>query len=128
MDEWSKKVKHVIRYNENDKVVELKVVGDITPDEATQMITEVEKALDEKANRHFLLDFTESPRLQMDKDSRKIIGEGAKNLDLERIAIAGTTPINRMMAKVVLALLGKAQITKFFDTREEAVSWLKGNV
>ena len=121
-----RKMKHTINYNEKDKVVELKVVGDVTPDEAQQMIKEVGKTLDEKGNRHFLLDFTESPRLQMDKDARKIIGAGAKNLDLERIAITGTTPMNRMMAKVVLALLGKGKITKFFDTKEVAISWLKG--
>ncbi|MBD3286650.1 hypothetical protein GF338_09975 [candidate division WOR-3 bacterium] len=121
-------MKHKVYYNDKDKIAEAKYVGDISLDDTKKITGQLKKNLEGKSNRSIIADISEIPTLKLDRDVRTKMAEMGKELKLDKIAVLGATPMNRMLGKIVLTLFGKSKDTKFFETKEEAISWIKGKV
>ena len=74
-----------------------------------------------------LADFSKSPNLSIDRETRHIIQKGALNFEFQKVALVGVSPVTRMIAKVILVILGNVKGSSFFETEEEAIAWLKGD-
>lgn len=104
----------------------MEIVGEVTSQEASVLLDEVEKLLEDKTQRYLLNDVSKSPNATIDRETRRLLQKRGSEIEFDRMAFVGVTPMNRMMAKIVMAVPGKSQDTGFFDTRKEALSWLKG--
>lgn len=121
-----RKVKHSIQCDSDSGAVVLKVVGDFTIEDATETFEKVKGLLVTNPTTCILADLSQSPNLTIDRETRRKIQEAGLNLEFQKLAFVGVSPVTRMIAKVVLAVLSKIKESRFFNSEEEALSWLKG--
>jgi hypothetical protein len=59
---------------------------------------------------------------------RKTVAEEVTALNLDKVAILGANSVLRMMAKILLAVIGNkwSAETRFFGSEGEALTWIKG--
>ncbi|MBN2379309.1 STAS/SEC14 domain-containing protein [candidate division WOR-3 bacterium] len=119
-------MKHKVHYDEKNTTAEVKYVGDISVDDVDRITERLNEVLEGKTERSAISDISESPFMQIGKEAKMKMAEIGKTLNLDRVAVVGANPMNRMMGKIVLALFGKSQESKFFKTKVEALGWLKG--
>jgi hypothetical protein len=119
-------MKHKAYYDEEHGMVCMEINGEFTSQEASELLDEVEKLLEGKPQRYLLNDVSKSPNVTIDRETRKLLQKRGAEIEFDKMAFVGVTPMNRMMAKIVMAVLGKSKDTAFFDTSEDALSWLKG--
>ncbi|MBD3286602.1 hypothetical protein GF338_09730 [candidate division WOR-3 bacterium] len=120
----SELIQHKIRFDEEQGILRLQVLDDFTPESIDEMFTKVKELFNGKEPKLILVDISKMPNLSLDKNTRKLLQE--KAVPFDKMALLGATPITRMMAKVILTVLGKSASTYFCRTENEALSWLKG--
>lgn len=119
-------MKHRVYYDEEHGVVRMEINGEFTSQEASELLDEVEKLFEGKPQRYLLNDVSKSPNATIDRETRKLVQKRGAEIRFDRMAFVGITPLNRMVAKIVMAVLGKSKDSAFFDTPEDALTWLKG--
>lgn len=107
-------------------VLFVKTLAMLEKKDVDEMIPKIAEVFDGKEHRYILGDLSENPTGLLSKGARTAFKENAENLVVEKIAILGANPSIRMIAKIALTIMGKADIAKFFKTRDEAIVWLKG--
>lgn len=112
-------------FDEDAGAAHLKITHMSTENDVNEYMAGLDKLLEGKKKRYVLVDLTDNPPGLLDKPARKAFGKYAGSIDFHKIAMYGAKPVIRMVAKVAVAALGKTKITKFFETREEALRWLK---
>jgi hypothetical protein len=105
----------------------LKVLVMLNEGDVNAMMPALDKLLEGKKKRNVLVDLTLNPPGLLDKPARKAFAQYAEAIPFDKIAMYGAKPVIRMIAKVAVAALGRSKVTKFFDTREQAVSWLNAS-
>ena len=120
------KLNYKIWFDEEQGVLIVKTLAMLEKADVDEIIPKVAEYLDGKEHRYILGDLSENPTGLLSKGARTAFKENADNLKVEKIAIIGANPSIRMIAKIALTIMGKSDIAKFFKTREEAISWLKG--
>ncbi|MBN2379308.1 STAS/SEC14 domain-containing protein [candidate division WOR-3 bacterium] len=106
----------------------LKIVGNFTCEDATETLKKAEGLLGTNPGMNVLANFSRSPNLILDRETRRIIQKGAPKFEFQKVALIGVSPVTRMIAKVILVILGKVKESHFFETEEEAITWLKGTI
>lgn len=120
-------------YEEAAGVVKMKVTPEAHFDEreSAEFMEHPESLFEGKPNRYLICDVSENPARSMSKEGRKWMSEHASRIDhasgigIEKIAIVGSSPVTRMIAKIMVTTLKKANSTQFFRTESEAFRWLK---
>ncbi|MBD3284763.1 hypothetical protein GF359_00340 [candidate division WOR-3 bacterium] len=117
---------YTLEFIPDGKIVHLRTLAPVMGEDVRQMMAVLEKKYHEEGYRSILCDLSEGGSELVTKDSRKAFKETAGELDFEKIAIFGASPVMRMAAKIILAITGQSKKTRFFNTEDEAVAWLKG--
>jgi len=119
-------VKHKVWYDAEAEAVRMEIQGDLSPEQTVELVHQVEAALTGKEKRYCVNDLSRSPSFKIDRKTRKALQEMWVKIDIDKMAFVGTTPATRMLAKVMMAVMGKAKNARFVDSCEEALAWLKG--
>lgn len=115
-----------IWYDFNLDALRIKNYYPLTKDDVTRLLPLVNKILEDKKQRCFLVDLTGLPIEKMvDKDSRQVIRNYKDNKEFDKIAVFGASPVIRMIAKVMISVAGSSGSTKFFKSEDEAVDWIR---
>lgn len=113
-----------VHYDAEKEILFVNPFRNVSPEEMRILLEEMIRILEGKTHRRLLADVSSVPGLQMNKETRNILKEKARELNLERMAVVGASPITRMLAKIVTTVLGVRGDTKFFRTVTEAVDWI----
>jgi hypothetical protein len=118
-------MKHEIFFDEAKGVLKMKIGGTLTPQEVSESFDIARKLLEGKTPRYILTDLSRHEG-NLDKATRQAIKEKGLDVEFDRQAFVGTSPVTRMMGKMLMAMLGKSKTPGFFETEAEAIVWLKG--
>jgi len=122
-------VNYELTYDKECSAVCLKVILMLTEDDVHKMMPEAEKMFDNmpEGQKHIIVDTSLDPPGILDKPARKAFKQYVQMMKVvDKIAIFAAKPMVRMMARAAAAALGKLKVTKFFDEKAEALTWLKG--
>lgn len=119
-------MKHRVYYEQENGVLRVEIVGELMYEEASPIIHTIQKELAVREHGYILADMSRTPSFQLDRKTRKILQEEAVTLNLDKIAIVGANPVIRMLAKVLVTVIGRGKSSQFFKTDKEALAWLKG--
>jgi len=123
--------KYELSYNEEEDILHLKIMGVMESEDIRELMPRLQKMFEGKARRYAIVDMSESVQLDskiMTKEMRETYKEMGNLMDADKSVIIGATPVLRMIARIVIAITGKAKTTQFFKTKEEGLAWLKGEV
>jgi len=112
-------------YDEKLGVLRFKVINPLTAEDAREITPLAEKLMESKDTRAMLVDLTAGSSMGLSKEVRAAFREGPGPFKYEKIALYGANPVERMIAKAILAVSGSKQIARFFKNEEEALSWIK---
>ncbi|MBN2379299.1 STAS/SEC14 domain-containing protein [candidate division WOR-3 bacterium] len=119
-----------LTYDDKSEILSLKVLRPLDREGLIDLELGIQKLLKGKPLRNVLVDMTESVQFSTDfmnkevRNSYKVLME---QMNVEKSAIVGASPVIRMIAKIAISVSGKSDVNKFFETREEAMAWLKGD-
>ena len=116
-------MKYEIAFDEKNKVLRAELKDKFEPENAAAFFKDI-GAYTEEQQRYCIFNVYEDAQKMVDKETRKILSAGAKGLKWQKVAIKGAKASLRMVAKIVLVGAGKGLEVKFFDTDEDAYSWL----
>lgn len=119
-------MEHKISYDPKTDIVHLDIIGPVMRDDAGELVDALEKNAKKGETNLLLADLTQTPSMNMDRDTRRFIQEKGKSIYYNRMAVVGASPITRMLAKIVMGVIGRPETLKFFASKDEAVHWLKG--
>ena len=117
-------MKHELFWDEDNYCARMKLVGKFSPDEAAEMMDAIRVLLSDKHPRNLLVDHTHSTG-SLSAETRKTLEEKGRLVGHDKHAFYGMNGLNRMVAKIIVAIIGKASDTRFFKTEEDALAWLK---
>jgi hypothetical protein len=125
-------MKHEIWFDEDTGVLRFKLIGQWTVENFREAMTRMQELFEGKEHRYLIGDVSEASPQKYTKEFRKLVAEETANVQLDKVAIIGASPVLRMMAKMLIAagrIARKVPMeTRFCKTDEEAVKWLKGKV
>lgn len=116
-------MKYEIKFDEKNGVLHAELNDKFDPETAVSFFKELESYTEEQ-QRYCVFNVHEDAQKMVDKDTRKVLSSGAKNLKWQKVGITGAKSSLRMVAKIVLIGAGKDLEVKFFDTDEETYAWL----
>ncbi len=118
-------MKYQVRYDDGRDVLMLELLGEMSREEILELFDNIDRLLQGKPRRYILADLSAAPiGNPVDSQTRQVYRECAKKVDIQRSAIVGASPVMRIMAKIIVAVMGRSSTAAFFATREEASSWL----
>lgn len=115
---------HQVRWDDKNACVRFRLVGEIEPHEAAQALTEVISIFEGKPARWLLVDHRDSQRA-ISTETRAVLKQYAPQVNPDKIAFIGMSNLNRIVAKIIVAIIGKSGHTKFFITEDEALAWFQ---
>jgi pyruvate carboxylase len=115
-------------FDEKNEILFLKFVEEWTEKDIPEMFSRIRMFLEGKKKKNILGDVSEAPAQSYSRQMRNMVGEEVVDLKLDKVAILGANPVLRMMAKVLLAVIGNkwSAETRFFGSKAEALAWIKG--
>lgn len=116
-----------MQYDEENQALVLRFTEVWTEEDIPGLFSRLREYLGEKEKKNILGDVSQAPTQSYSKEFRKMIAEEAASLSLDKVAVVGANPVLRMMAKVLLAIIGQkwSVETKFFTAEKDALVWLK---
>jgi hypothetical protein len=114
-------------YNGEVGAVYFKTSEILNKPDVEQAITQIRTLLADAKNRYLIADMSEASGKVIEKEARQVIKSRSDEIPLDKFAVIGASPSVRMIAKIVLSLLGRSDSSKFFKTEGEALAWLKGD-
>lgn len=72
---------------------------------------------------HTIVDLTKIGKISA--GARTAATKAAKSIFYEKAAVFGVNGIKKKLIQLVIDASGKGRVTKMFDSKEEAVNWLK---
>ncbi len=114
-------------FDEKNQILHLKFTEVWDEKDIPEMFNRMRTHLEGREKRILLGDVSGAAPQSYSKEMRKMVADEATTLKLDKIAIMGANPVLRMMAKVLLAVIGNkwSAETRFFGSKEEALAWLK---
>ncbi len=118
-------MKYKVWFDEEIGAVCFKQMEPLTVEDVHVVVPQMLELVKGKSHRYVFVDLSEATTGIVDREARKAFSELADPRNFERIAVYGASPSIRMLAKIILAVNGVSNVTKFFKTEEEAREWLK---
>lgn len=116
-------MKHECYWDETRGCGRVRFVGEIGEGEVAELMAKIESVFGDGDSRLLLVDNRESPML-VSRSVRRAFEEHAVGFRFDRLALVGSTHLNRMVGRIVLGLMGRLSEANFFVTEEEALDWL----
>lgn len=109
-----------------DNIMMLKIIGDFDADDALIYADHLEEFLERAASvgrkLHIYVDTSEMGKISV--EIRRVTSETNKDKRAGQVVTDGVTRVVRIMARFLMVASGRNNI-HFFDTRKEAIDWLK---
>jgi hypothetical protein len=118
---------HTVTFDKENGILRAQIIGGLDTEQSVQIMDLAQELLKNKPKHVLICDVSKSPFTVLDKPTRKVLKQRGLDLGWDRIAFIGADPTTKMMARIIVALWGKAKSTKFFASEKEAVDWLKEN-
>lgn len=119
-------MRHISKYDENKVVLHIRYIGGVTTDEHLQIAERAEELPLEKSQPG-LIDLSDAKTLQVDRNTGRKVTDMINKIGIEeaRTAIVEASPLMRFIMNMYFSMIKQGIKTKFFDTCEEALTWLK---
>ncbi len=117
-----------MRFDEENEVLFLKFTEVWSEEDIPKMFSRMRGFFEGRKQNNIIGDVSQAAPQSYSKEFRRMVADEAATLNLDKVAVCGANPVLRMMAKVLLAVIGKkwAAETKFCRDEAEALAWLKG--
>lgn len=119
-------MEHAVWWDEDNGCVRIRVVGELLPEHAETNMEQAAVLLTSRAPRLLVIDYSQSPGV-VSSATREVLERRGEAIDYDRLAFYGMGNFNRIVARIIIALLGRAHKTGFFATEAEALTWLREN-
>jgi len=113
-----------ITFDPADKIVAVSITGLWTEEDAAALDAELRKLLPQAGNSQILINLDAAIRFS-GTESRRVTAKVLKNHAITHLAVYNARPAVRILVKIMLKLVADATVARFFETRSEAVAWLK---
>lgn len=120
--------KFKIWYEEDPGVLRADIYERFSLEEVNAFVDYIVDNYDEAKHKYALIYMGDEAQSMVDKETRKLVRERAQQVKWGKIAILGAKSFLRMFAKIAVTALGKADVTRFVDSEEEGLAWLKGEM
>ena len=117
-------MKHQISWDADNSCARLVLVGEFLPEEVAPILDGILTMLEGQGSRHLLVDHTQSPK-PVSRKTRTLLEKDAVRVALDKLAFFGVSPLNRMVARVVVGVIGQSNTTNFFKTEADALAWFR---
>ena len=117
-------MKHEVWWDEENSCARMKLVGEFAAEDASRIHEQVAAMFEARSRRRILIDHRLSPN-PPGRESRAVLQDRVGKLEVEKIAFYGLTNLNRVVAKIVVAVIRKKDSTRFFKTEAEAIIWIR---
>ena len=114
-------------YDEERNLIWVKLIGQVTVEEY-QHFADFVNSLPRERKMRYLVDISRMDNSLFDRKTRNMVSESTERIPGSKIAMLGGSPITRMIAKTIVATMGKLHETGFFKTEEKAITWLDREV
>jgi len=117
-----------LSFDDNSEVLKIKFTEPWIEEVIPEFFSRMRAMLDGRGHRNIIGDVTDAAQQKYTKKFRQMIADESESLNLDRVAILGANPVLKMMAKVLLAVIGKKLLVEanFFSKEDDAFEWLKG--
>ncbi len=111
---------HEVWFDDSSGVAHIATRGALTPANIREMFEALDALLANAPRRLVLVELGDSP--PPNKEVRDVLTHEAPPFD--KFAFVGATAPVRMIGKMIMALFGKTDKTRFVATEQEALAWL----
>lgn len=118
-------MKYGIKYDQEEGMILADILETFDEEAGAGFLDTLKDEFTEEQRRYMLAYMAEEAQPLPDKNTRRLLRTKINEVPLGKVAIYGAKPGLRMVAKIILAAVGKGSDAKFFTSREEAFSWLK---
>jgi len=115
---------HTTTLDPVDKIITASITGLWTEEDAALLDVELRKLLPQSGYAQAAIDMTAAIRYS-GTDARRLTAKILQDHAITHLAIYNARPAVRILVKILLNLASDATVARFFETREEAVAWLK---
>lgn len=118
-------MKHECWWDEERECVRFKIVGELSAEEAEQLMDQLQELSDSRDGYGLIIDHRLSPR-PVGREARAVFERRAKQRKQRdtKIAFFGMNNLNRMIAQIIVSVLGRSKRTQFFASEAEAEAWI----
>ena len=116
-------MKHECFWDAAHACARLRIVGELTPAQAEVLMDQLEALYVGKSKKLMLVDHTQSPQA-VGRETREVLERRGEAINYDRTGFYGMTNLNRVVARIIVSLLGRSDRTGFFADEAEAVAWL----
>jgi hypothetical protein len=114
-------------FDKESGICRLEIYKSFDTETAEAYFDDFEKNYNEEQQRYFMIFLGEDAQDVVDKETRRILRERFPQ-GTGKTAIYGAKPGVRMLAKIILAAMGKTKDTRFCADEREALDWLKAEI
>lgn len=121
-------MKSDVWFDVENGIARMKLVGKVSSEEYARVNRKMIETIPAEKRKKQLIDLSASEQIKLDRETRKKISEEMRDSEVPgtKSAILGASPAIRMLTKIMLAMQkGTDTETRFFDTEEQAINWLK---
>ncbi|NLI97714.1 hypothetical protein GX441_03525 [bacterium] len=119
-------MKYKVWFDSENQLVMANVTAALEKEEAEALMNGIKEILKEKKATKGIMDLSNAEAFEkIGKEVREVYKEYARSLALDCAAVIVTSPVIRMLARVVLSSLGMTMTAKFVKSYEEALEWIK---
>jgi len=119
------KEKYKIWFDQENEILRAEILEKFEPEDAVGFVDFLLKEFNPEQQRYFLVNIYHPAQVMPSKETRTTLREKGSLTNFYKMAICGAKPGLRMVGRIVVAAIGKANDSKFFATEEEALAWLK---
>lgn len=109
--------------NERGSVV-MSIEGDFAAEQVRELARSMEEALRDRPNRQLLILLQGAAGLK-GTEARRLVAEVLKALNISHMAVVNARPATRILAKIIVNLVGGSTKAGFFANETEAITWLR---
>ncbi len=117
-------MKHKIKYNDQDEVLHLEIIGPYFKEEALEIGESFNDYFKGKPYRQLVVDLREAGKMES-RETRKITKDIIDEANISDVAFIGANAAPRMIAKVLMKLGKQKAKSNFLKNYDEAIKWLK---
>lgn len=121
-------MKFEFRYDNEGGVLHGDILDTFDEESTKEFFKVMKNEFSEEQRKFCVLVLTDAAQGLPTKETRKVMrNEGSDFLSLwGKVAVVGAKPAVRMFGRIVFSAMGKGKDSRFCETEEEALTWLKG--
>ncbi len=117
-------MEHKIWYDEQNKILQHKIIGDYSTKDALSAGVTYKELLHDKHLKQMIVDLTGAGKMES-RETRSIMNNILDEAGVSDVAFVGANAATRMIAKVLMKLDNLRASSNFFGNTEGALKWLK---